>query len=76
MEKKTRFLEEAPGVKSSQRLMSFILLIGLLGFDIIWSLSVDFQAGMLLEFGTFNLMMLVGVFTPKYLHKLAEGKND
>ena len=74
MEKKTGFFEETPGVKSSQRLMSFIFLLGLLTFDVLWALSVDFQAGMLLEFGTFNLMILVGVFTPKYLHKLAEKK--
>ena len=73
---KTGFFEESPGVKSSQRLMCFILLIGLLGFDALWVLSVELRAGMLLEFGTFNLMVLVGVFTPKYLHKLIENKKN
>ncbi len=68
----TGFFDEKEGVKSSTRLNSFILLFALIGLD----------AGMLLyvkapidaNFITFNFIFLLGVFTPKYLHKLAEIK--
>ena len=66
------FFEEREGVKSSTRLNSFILLCALLVLD----------AGMLLyvrmpidpNFIGFNFLMLIGIFTPKYLHKIAEIK--
>lgn len=66
------FLEEKPGVKSSTRLFSFFLLLFLFYFDYILIKKPDFTLSA--EFGLFNLVMLVGVFAPKYLQKIAEMK--
>ena len=69
---KVGFFEEKPGVKSSTRLNSFILLFFLMAFDV----SLAFTTGFIIDynFTLFNLMLLLGVFAPKYLHKLAELK--
>jgi hypothetical protein len=66
------FLEEKPGVKSSTRAFSFMLLCFLFYFDYILINKTDFS--ITAEFGLFNLVMLVGVFAPKYLQKIAEMK--
>jgi hypothetical protein len=69
---KTGFFEEAPGVKSSTRLNSFILLFFLMGFDIALALTTGFIIDY--NFILFNIVMLTGAFTPKYLSKIAELK--
>ena len=69
---KTGFFEEKEGVKSSTRLNSFILLLFLIGFDILLTQTTSFKIDV--NFISFNFLMLIGVFTPKFLHKLAELK--
>lgn len=68
---KTGFFEEKPGVKSSTRLNSFILLLAFIGFNAMWLYGGNDLTGNLL---LLDALLLVGVFTPKYLHKLAESK--
>lgn len=67
---KVGFFEEVPGVKSSTRVQSFILM----WFLMIWDTLLLYSSGFVLNyyFVLFNLIMLVAIFTPKYLHKLAE----
>lgn len=72
MEDKTGFLEEKPGVKSSTRLYSLLLLIFLFIFDI--ALVVSNGGELDYNFIFFNFVALLGVFTPKALHKIAEMK--
>ena len=67
--KKVGFFEEAEGVKSSTRLYSFILLLAFIAFNLLWINGQNDLDGNLL---IFDLIMLVGVFAPKYLHKMAE----
>ncbi len=69
---KTGFFEEKEGVKSSTRLNSFILVFFLMGFDILLTQLDNFVIDA--NFITFNLLMLIAIFAPKYLHKLAEMK--
>lgn len=68
------FLEEKNGDKSSTRLFSLMLLMFLFVFNVSLSLvdgfSIDYN------FILFNFIMLIGVFAPKYLSKLAESKID
>ncbi len=68
----TGFFEEKEGVKSSTRLNSFILLWALIGLDagLLLYTKVPIDA----NFITFNFLLLIAVFAPKYLHKLAELK--
>ena len=68
---KTGFFEEAPGVKSSTRLNSFILLIFFCAINLLWINAGNTIDGNLL---IFNLILLVGIFAPKYLHKVVEMK--
>lgn len=68
---KTGFFEEKPGVKSSTRLNSFILLFAFIGFNTMWIYGGNDLTGNLL---LFDLLLLVGIFAPKYLHKIAEAK--
>ena len=68
----TGFFEEQEGVKSSTRLNSFILLFALIGLDA--GLLLYVKASIDSNFIMFNFLVLVCVFTPKYLHKLAELK--
>jgi len=68
---KVGFFEEADGVKSSTRLNSFILLLAFIGFNAMWLYGGNDLTGNLLMLDT---LLLVGVFTPKYIHKLAELK--
>ncbi len=69
---KVGFLEEKPGVKSSTRLFSLLLLCFTFYFDyiLIGKGTFDISA----EFIGFNIIMLIGVFAPKYLQKIAEMK--
>lgn len=67
---KTGFFEESPGVKSSTRLFSFFLLWFLFGFDCLIATTPGFKIEV--YFIVFNFVVLIGVFMPKYLHKLAE----
>jgi len=85
---RTGFLEESPGVKSSMRLMSFILLLFFIAFNtfyIYWlfqyrialaNAHVDVTVHMTpiidLFFCLFDFVLLVGIFIPKYLQSLAE----
>jgi len=69
---KIGFFEETEGVKSSTRLNSFMLLLFLMGFDIMLAQTPTFALDY--NFIFFNFVGLLGVFTPKYLHKLAESK--
>ena len=65
------FFEEAPGIKSSTRLNSFILLFAFIGFNALWLQGGNDITGNLLMLDT---LLLVGVFAPKYMHKIAETK--
>lgn len=69
---KTGFFEEKEGVKSSTRLNSFILLFFLMGFDAMMTTLDSFIIDS--NFIAFNFLLLIGIFAPKYLHKLAELK--
>ena len=71
---KIGFFEEEEGVRSSTRLQSFILLFFLMGFDALLSLADGFVINY--DFTLFNLLILIAVFAPKYLHKIAEMKLD
>ena len=68
---KVGFFEEEEGVKSSTRLNSFILLIALIGFNAMWLYGGNDLTGNLLFF---DALLLVGIFAPKYLHKIVESK--
>ena len=74
---KVGFFEEAEGIKSSMRLMSFLLLLFVFAFDIGFIVG-QIQLGKVpqidMNFITINLVFLIGVFAPKYLQKLAELK--
>lgn len=66
------FFEEKEGVKSMTRLCSFILLwiffvINLLYFG--GGGAIDYN------FITFDLVLLVGIFVPKVLQKVVEGRD-
>ena len=67
----TGFFEEKIGVKSSTRLNSFILLLFFIAFNLLWINGNNDLTGNLL---IFDSLLLVGIFTPKYLHKIAEMK--
>lgn len=69
---KIGFFEESEGIKSSTRLNSFILLFFLMAFDIILALTKEFSIDY--NFILLNMILLLAVFTPKYLHKIAEMK--
>lgn len=66
------FFEEKEGVKSSTRLNSFLLLLFVFVFDVVLSQTEGFKIEY--NFILFNFIMLIAVFAPKYLHKLAESK--
>lgn len=72
MATKVGFLEESEGQKSSMRLFSFILLMFFCVFNIFYvtqrECEIDFN------FIFYNTVILIGVFAPKYLQKLAELK--
>lgn len=69
---KVGFFEEKEGIKSSTRLNSFILLFFLMGFDAMLTTLANFVIDA--NFISFNLLILIAIFAPKYLHKLAELK--
>jgi len=68
---KTGFFEESPGIKSSTRLNSFILLFAFIGFNAMWLYGGNDLTGNLL---ILDMLLLVGVFAPKYMHKIVEMK--
>lgn len=69
------YFEEAEGQKGSTRLNSFLLLLFFFAFNIIALFkSPEGQAFINGDLLLFDLMLLVGVFAPKYLHKVAELK--
>jgi len=66
---KVGFFYEKLGVKSSTRLNSFILLWAFILFNLIYFLN----AGVIeMNFILFDFVLLIGIFAPKYLAKLAE----
>ena len=69
---KVGYFEERPGVKSSTRVNSFILLLFMMGFDILLALTAPFVLSY--NFVLFNLVLLMGVFAPKYLQKVLESR--
>lgn len=80
---KTGFFEEEPNVKSSTRLLSFLLLLFYFffaGLYIFAKATVALSKGLTdpysslldIPFIAITLIFLLGVFFPKYLHKLAE----
>ena len=69
---KIGFFEEKEEVKSSTRLNSFILLFFLMGFDVLMTRLDGFSIDV--NFISFNFLLLIAIFVPKFLHKLAEQK--
>lgn len=69
---KVGYFEELPGVKSSTRVNSFILLLFMMFFDVLLALTPGFILGY--NFVLFNLVLLIGIFAPKYLQKILESK--
>ena len=67
MSEKTGFLEEAPGDKSSMRLMCFMSLLASFGFG-----YLELRAGS--PFPYMTTMFIVGAFAPKSIQKFAERK--
>jgi len=67
---KVGFFEEAPKHKSSTRLFSFLLLIFFMIFNLIWinSDGNGIDGNLIL----IDILMLVAIFAPKFLHKMAE----
>lgn len=66
---KTGFFEESPGVRSSTRLNSFLLLLFFCAFNLLW---IRGKTDMTNNIILFDLLALVAIFVPKYLHKIAE----
>lgn len=66
---KVGYFEEQPGVRSSTRLFSFMLLIFAMVFNIIYVIK---GKEITWPFVFLNLVFFIAVFTPKYLHKIAE----
>ena len=62
---KVGFLEEAPGERSSMRLMCFIALVGAIVFGF-----MELQAKV--PFPNITTMFLVAAFAPKAVQKFAE----
>lgn len=74
---KIGFFEEAEGIKSSTRLMSFLLLFFVFAFDVgylVGQVQLGKQLQIDMNFITINIVFLLGVFAPKYLQKIAELK--
>jgi hypothetical protein len=74
---KVGFFEEKEGVKSMMRLLSyqlewFFFLINIIYF---W-LNALSEKGITIDkyFIVFDLILLIGIFVPKYLQKIAESK--
>ena len=67
---KTGFLEEAPGIKSSIRLMSFIVLLYTLAF--IWGHVIINHQPIDANFIALVTLMFTAAFVPKVLQKGSE----
>ena len=67
-ERNVGFFEEAPGHKSSMRLFSAVLLLFFCVFNLYYIRHHDLSDVLVV----FDLVLLVGVFAPKYLQKVAE----
>jgi heme/copper-type cytochrome/quinol oxidase subunit 2 len=88
--KKIGFFSEDANSRSMMRLLSFILLVFLIIFDVLYVTNVFFYREVLanahadpsvhliplidMNFILFNFVLLIGIFVPKYLQKLAELK--
>ena len=68
---KVGFFEEKEGVKSMTRLCSFILLWFFLILNLLYFVG---GGDVNMDFITFDLMLLVGIFVPKVLQKMVEVK--
>ena len=66
---KVGFFYETENVKSSTRLNSFLLLLCFFVLNIIFFLGGE---PIEMNFIIFDFVLLIGIFAPKYLHKLAE----
>lgn len=69
---KVGYWEEAPGQKSSTRLNSFILLLLFVFINGYRTISNECEFDF--NFIMFDLILLIGIFAPKYLQKIAELK--
>ena len=67
---KVGFFEEAEGVRSSTRLISFLCFFFTVGFDFLWIKGHDITDNFLI----INLIFFTAVFAPKTIAKLAELK--
>lgn len=67
-ERNVGFFEEAPGHKSSMRLFSAVLLLFFCAFNLYYITHHDLSDVLVV----FDMVLLVGVFAPKYLQKVAE----
>ena len=65
---KTGFFEEAPGVKSSIRLQSFVALLAGIGISAFAIGTKQLDANVI----ALVTMFIVGAFTPKVVQKFAE----
>lgn len=65
---KTGFFEEAPGQKSSMRLFSGVLLAFFCAFNFYYIRHHDLSDTVIV----FDLVLLTGVFAPKYMQKVIE----
>lgn len=66
----TGFFEEKPGVKSSERLKSFLMLLFFCGF--VWGYLIYKGKDITTEFNFLAGLILIAAFTPTTLKKIAE----
>lgn len=70
MENRSGFFEENNGNKSSTRLFSFVLLLFFCWYNSYYIIAKHCEISM--DYIMFNLVLLMGIFAPKYLQKVAE----
>lgn len=68
------YFEEEPGRKSSTRLFSFLLLLFFFVLNGMYMAGIYQQPERVIDinFIVWDFVLLIGVFTPKYLHKAKE----
>ena len=71
MAEKVGFFEEAPGVKSSTRLYSGVMLLFFIAWNMMW---ISKGKEITDSFIILDLIFLLAIFAPKYLQKIAEQK--
>ena len=72
VKKKIGYFEDRVGVKSLVKVECLILLVFMITFNILLVLTPGFLLSY--NFVLFNLVLLIGIFTPKYLFKILESK--